>query len=107
LTGLGSPSFQWAITSINEIYGIFQRQLPESKLQNWSPGTFRDYPTLELSNRYFTPKKDAPNLEHIPFHKNVDPHGILEAMAHEGYKHTEENAVSYYARRVDEKGVEK
>jgi hypothetical protein len=107
LTGLGSPSFDDAVASAQEIYLLFQRQFPEGKLQNWSSSTFRDYPTLELSNRYFTPKKDALNMEHLPFHKTVDPHGILEAMAREGYKHTEENAVSYYARRIDDKGLQR
>jgi hypothetical protein len=66
-----------------------------------------DFVSLDASNRYFTPKRDAKNMTHVPFDRLVDPQGILENMASTGYVHGEENVVSYYARRVEEDGTER
>jgi hypothetical protein len=74
-----------------EIHEVFQRQFAEGRLAGWNAGKYRKYQTLDLSNRYFTPKRDAPDMEHIPFTKDVDPRGILEKMAMAGYVHGEEN----------------
>ena len=38
----------------------------------------------------------AMSMEHIPFSKVVDPHGILEDMAGADYVHGDENEVQYY-----------
>jgi hypothetical protein len=46
-------------------------------------------------------------MVHVPFDKNVDPKGVLEAMAETGFIHGEENIVRYYTRQVDEKGCER
>jgi hypothetical protein len=92
--------------SVVDIYDIFQRQFADGKLEGWSPGSHRGHTALDASNRFFTPKKDAPTADHIPFDEAVDPHGILEAMRDSGYVHTEENVVCYYIRQIDEKGVQ-
>jgi hypothetical protein len=63
--------------------------------------------SLDASNRYFTPKRDAKNMNHIPFDRLVDPQGILENMTNAGYIHGEENIVRYYARRIEEDGSER
>jgi hypothetical protein len=59
---------------------------------------------LDLSNRYFTPRKDAPDAEHIPFTKAVDPYGILEDTAKTSYIHGEENEVYNYSLKADKNG---
>ena len=107
ITGFGTPSFQQSIEGVQLIYELFQCHCPGGKLENWKPGTHRGFPTLDLSNRYFTPTRDAPNMENVPFDKLVDPFGILEGMIESGYTHGEENTVRYFTREIDEKGNER
>ena len=107
ITGLGTPTFERSVNAAKVIYEMFQRQYPQGKLESWNPGTHRGCTTLEMSNRYFTPKRDAPDMEHIPFDKLVDPFGVLETMIESGYTHGEENKVRYFARETDEEGNER
>jgi hypothetical protein len=101
ITGLGTPTFKRSADAAKEIYELFQHQYPKGKLESWSPGTYRGFTTLEISNRYFTLKRDTPDMEHVPFDKLVDPFGILEGMIDTGYVHGEENRVRYFACEKD------
>ena len=103
ITGLGSPTFDDAIMSACEIYNQFHRQFADGKLEAWSTSTYSGYHALDMSNRYLTPRRDAPSMEHIPFARAVDPKGTLEAMAKSGYIHGDENIVHYYTFSVDAK----
>jgi hypothetical protein len=76
-------------------------------MEPWIPGKHGNHTSMNLSNRYFTPKRDAPSMVHVPFDKAIDPKGILEAMTNAGFVHGEENAVQYYLHQVDDKGREK
>ncbi|KAF8802170.1 hypothetical protein BYT27DRAFT_7215577 [Phlegmacium glaucopus] len=53
-----------------------------------------------MSNRYFTPKSEAPNAVGIVLADDVDPHGNLTRAAGSGYIHTEDNQVYYFKRQV-------
>jgi hypothetical protein len=105
LTGLGSATFDDAVSSAQEIYEIFQRHFSEGQLEGWHPSKHGRHLALDTSNRYFTPKRDAPNMEHLPFDDLVDPRGILEEMVKSGYVHGEENVVQYFIRDTDDQGV--
>ncbi|KAF8896010.1 hypothetical protein BD779DRAFT_1466051 [Infundibulicybe gibba] len=97
ITGLGSPTFELAMNVAVEISRMFDRQFPEGKMEPWGPSTTEmEQSCIELSNRYFTPKRDAPRMSHIPFSAAIDPEGILESIAKAGYIHGEENMVDYY-----------
>jgi hypothetical protein len=101
LTGFGSAIFEDAIIAAHEIYEIFQRQFPEGKLETWNNSIYAEHSCLDMTNRYFTPKKDAREMVHIPFSEAVDPRGILEEMTTAGYTHGEENEVQYYKYNVN------
>ena len=96
-----------------EIYGYFDRQFSEGTLESWdcSPEDGSDFPCINISNRYLTPSKEAPGLEAIPFHKGVDPQGILRDMAKgDGlttYIHTEDNVVQFFNTKKDTEGNSK
>jgi hypothetical protein len=107
ITGLGTATFEQSVSAVKEIHGCYERSFSEKKLQGWNAGQFGRYQALNLSNRYFTPKRDAPGLEDRPFSEGVDPKGILEAMKQAGYVHGEENEVKYFARRLDLRGNER
>lgn len=104
---MGSASFEHAVETAHHIHELLQRSFPEGKVDRWTAGNFRGYSALDISNRYFTPRKDAPGVEHIPFENDVGPNGILESIANSGYAHSEENIVRYFTRQVDEKGDER
>jgi hypothetical protein len=104
ITGLGTPTFDNAMKTANEIFRQFDRQFADGKLEGWAPGQYSGYSALEMSNRYFTPKRDAPSMEHVPFTKAVDPYGILEEVAKTIYIHSEESDVHYYSLEADKDG---
>jgi hypothetical protein len=106
LTGLGTPTFDKAIQSAQEIYAEYQRLFTEDKLEQWNPADYAGHDALDASNRYLTPKRDAPNMDSIPFQTSVDPHDILADMAKKGeYIHGIENRVYYYILDMDDNGV--
>ncbi|KAF8867494.1 hypothetical protein BD779DRAFT_1685747 [Infundibulicybe gibba] len=106
LTGLGSPTFDAAVEATHQIFETFQRQFQEGALEVWQGDVWetpshQSHPSLPTSNRYLTPRRDAPHMEHIPFESSVDPHGHLEAMLKDGYVHGEENIVEYYTKNME------
>ena len=94
----------------NEIYRNFDRQFSEGILESWDSSPVDDnmFPCLTLSNRYLTPMSEAHGLEAVPFHKGVDPKGILQDMVKgDGsttHIHTEDNQVQYFSTRRDAEG---
>jgi hypothetical protein len=113
LSGLGTPTFKNALMAASEIYGHFDRQFLEGILDSWasSPVDDNECPCLTMSNRYFTPSNEAHGLEAVPFHKGVDPRGILQNMAKgDGlttHIHTEDNQVQYFSTKRDAEGKTK
>jgi hypothetical protein len=104
---MGSPTFEQAIASTNEIHGQFERHFPNGQLEDWAGTTHKDYSAFDISNWYLTPKIDAPAAEHITFNKLIDPFAILEGMAKSDYIHTEENEVYYYNCLSDDDGTKR
>jgi hypothetical protein len=92
-----------AIISAQEIYGLFDRNVPEASLEPWTPTTVSTVQgsVFEASNRYLTSKRDAPDMEPVPISPSVDPHGILEDLKKGGFLHGEENKVYYYQVNVN------
>ena len=106
ITGLGSATFSSALDAAQMIYGSFDRYFPEGLLDNWTPtwSTSPGLDSIDISNRYLTPLKDAGGLESIPFHKGVDPRHILLDMAKSDHIHTEDNYVEYFSMHRDTDG---
>jgi len=99
LGGLDSPTFDHTIAAVEEIFDIFNREFKDGQLDtldivvhNKESGA-----KIKLSNQCLMPCKDAPDMEAIALGKDVDPHGILEALIRKGtHLHGEENRVLYY-----------
>lgn len=98
LTGFGSPTFNNAVSAAQTIHRLFDRNFAESEMEPWTIATAGEQLSFDMTNRYFTPTKDTPLMQHVPFKNDVDPLGILEGMAQAGYTHGEENEVGYYKR---------
>jgi hypothetical protein len=96
LTGLSSPKFSNAVQSIQAIEDIFRRQVVEGNMELWVPSSFQGHPSIDVGNRYFTPRQHALQDRQISFRQAIDPDNILfEAMGEE-FVHTEDNEVEYY-----------
>ncbi|KAF8219531.1 hypothetical protein L208DRAFT_1071909, partial [Tricholoma matsutake] len=110
LTGLGSAMFTSTLNAAGEVYGYFDCQFLEGILDSLtgSQEKYYDTPCFDISNWYLTPVKDTMGLQDMPFHKGVDPRGILRGMANGdgtcSYVHTEDNQVQYFAAYRDGNG---
>ncbi|KAF9456054.1 hypothetical protein BDZ94DRAFT_1353059 [Collybia nuda] len=95
ITGLDTPTFSDSIKSATKIYGLFDRNFAEGRMESWScvDRMLNKYDSIHASNHYLMPKMEAAGTTHQPFKKLVGPKGILKAMAKEGRVHTENNNV--------------
>jgi hypothetical protein len=96
LTGLGTQFFNDGIKSILAIEDIFSRQLGENNMVPWKNGSYLDWETVYASNRYFTSRRNHPNLQPIPFDNLVDPDGTLAELVGNDRVHCSDNVVEYY-----------
>jgi len=89
---------------IPDITALFTRAISEDRIQpNAIIGNLDEFSTLNASNRYFTPRKDAQNVKELTFAHDVDPHGNLARLLGSAHVHLEENTVSYHKRMGDAK----
>ncbi len=105
LTGLSSPKFNDAIMSMRAIEDIFQRQALDGKMELWVPSAFQGHPSIDVGNRYFTPRQHALQDRQISFSPAIDPDNILSEAMGEEFVHTEDNEVEYYEARKEARGI--
>lgn len=99
LTAFGEESMDCVFEKIAEIHGLFQRSFGD-RLQDCSVfSSFKNYPALDMSNRYFTAREDAHIDDVCDLGQDVDPQGHLARLAGSAFIHTEDNKVHYYERR--------
>ena len=101
LTGLSSPKFNDAIQSMRAVEDIFRRQLVDRNTEVWVPSAFQGHPSIDVSNRYYTPRQHALQDRHISFSPVIDPDNILSEAMGEEFVHTEDNRVEYYEARKE------
>ena len=97
LTGFNSDHFNASISTIQHLFQIFSRQVPEGAIEPLKFGQFGQYSVVEFSTRYFTSRCDDPHGEALPFDQTTDPKGILANMSNSKYFHGDDNKVLYYA----------
>jgi hypothetical protein len=105
LTGLSSPKFNDAIQSIRAIEDIFRRRAVDGNMEVWVPSNFQGHPSIDVGNRYFTPRQHALQDRQTSFTAAIDPDNILSEGMGEEFVHTEDNEVEYYEARKEGKGT--
>jgi hypothetical protein len=105
LTGLSSPKFNDAILSISTIEDMFRRLAVEGNMEMWAPSAFQGHPSIDIGNRYFTPRQHALQDRQISFSPAIDPDSILYEAMGEEFVHTEDNEVEYYEAHKEAKGT--
>jgi len=94
ITGLGLNNFQKQLDMIPDIAALFTRATSEDRIQpNTIVGDLDEFSTLNTSNRYFTPTKDAQNAKELTFAHYIDPHGNLARLLGSAHVHLEENSL--------------
>jgi len=98
LTAFGNPAFNKPIESIAAIHGIFKRAVGDHLSESPVHSTYEEFPAIDVSNRYFTPRGAADPEEIRPLTAELDPNGYLAKAAGSTYVHTEENRVYYFEK---------
>lgn len=78
------------------IHGILKRSHDQKAVEDWGPGMYQRYTTIDMANRYFTDRHDRGDHETVDFTTGVDPNGILAKTMGDDFVHLEENEVKYY-----------
>ncbi|KAK7027391.1 hypothetical protein VNI00_015227 [Paramarasmius palmivorus] len=97
LTGLDTPTFNDALDGLARVEHNLRLNLRDYNPQ-FHVGSRGNQAKLHLSNRYFTSKRFADEMEPIAFPAEIDPKGILNSIQNESLVHTAENSVEYYER---------
>ncbi|KAJ3880358.1 hypothetical protein F5051DRAFT_426617 [Lentinula edodes] len=107
VSGLGSKDFAGDVDAVYDMYALFSRHVPGLKIMT-TKGTV-ERPMLEMSNRIFTPKIEAPNMNPTTVNPDMDENGLIartnatDAM----FIYGEENVVLYGEERMDASGRKK
>lgn len=104
LTGANSMVFDEVINTINSVCSGFRRHLPEDTLLPWTASVFQQQKSIDIGNRYFTPRHSAHPQGIIPLATNIDPRGVLQKLQGSDLVHTTDNSVEYYERIKNAEG---
>ena len=99
LTGLSLAKFGDGLVSIHTIEDMFRQQVVDETMEKWVTSTFQGHPSIDIGNRYFTPRNHALQNREVSFNQIVDPDNILSNAMREEFVHTEDNEVEYYEAR--------
>ena len=81
IMGLNEPTFAKVIDELISIQNLFTHQVNKNDLELWQPPIYDKFPSVKLTNQYFTHRNDDPHTSSVPLGQNVDPTGKLTAFA--------------------------
>jgi hypothetical protein len=98
LTGLNTSKFEMSMEGIGAIHCALDQDVRTAShvLNHWSPGQFRRWSTVTISNNYFS--TGPYSFEHVDFDSAMDPDGLLSRINRNMFHHTVENCVGYFQR---------
>ncbi|KAJ3891666.1 hypothetical protein GG344DRAFT_65265 [Lentinula edodes] len=104
ISGLGSVAFDNDCEGIMEVYAMFARALNGLACVEFKNVNNRR--AVELGNRMFTPRNQAPEMEWVDIDRQVDMHGAMHRVRNSdlGLVHGEENVVLYGEEFTSEEG---
>lgn len=70
----------------------------------WVSTQYEGMPSIDVSARYFTPRKSVPYERGLAFEIGVDPDALLSQLRGQNYIHGSDNKVLYMQERKDEDG---
>lgn len=70
----------------------------------WVSTQYEGMPAIDVSARYFTPRKSAPYERGLAFEVGVDPDALLSQLRGQNYIHGSDNKVLYMQEHKSEDG---
>lgn len=107
ITGLNTPNFRKSVSKTADIQELMKNSIEPIVLAEWNPSTYEGEHALDMSARYFTPRKSAPHERGQAFGIGVDPNGILADVRGQELIHGNDNKVEYLREYKNEKGETK
>ena len=98
ITGLGTETFRKVISTIHVLDHLMCQTLSPNSAHPWVPSQFDEFPSIEISNRYFTRRSEILADDIASFSCDIDPTGILARRAGDTFTHAVDNVVVYYDR---------
>lgn len=102
ITGLNTDVFNKTLEGLEKIHRFFEDSLPNEELQPMIPLSIEDNAAMACHTRYFHSTRYCRQAIAYPFGSGVDPNGDLERLQGTSYVHTEDNAVQYLEKKIDE-----
>ena len=102
ITGLNLKDFNLTMEGLEKVHRYFEDSLPNNHLEPMTPLFYDDYLAFGCHSRYFLPTCHCKSTIPHQFGPNVDPNGDLEFLSGDSHIHTEDNAVQYLEKKVDE-----
>ncbi|KAK7018721.1 hypothetical protein VNI00_018281 [Paramarasmius palmivorus] len=99
LSGFNTTTFADALQGLNHVDNILRLNVRDDSPPKSTPHKY-GYPSIEITNRYFTSKRLANEEDHIGIPLDIDPNGILEGLRGDSLVYTADNAVQYYQRQL-------
>ena len=84
------------------MHRFFEDTLSRFKMEPLEPVTIHENLTMPCYTRYFHPYRFCKSAAPYPFGPGVDPDRVLEQLGGAAYVHTEDNAVQYLGKKVDQ-----
>ncbi|KAF7971997.1 hypothetical protein HWV62_19275 [Athelia sp. TMB] len=94
-------------TGIARIASLMGDNIEKGDIETWKPQRYRTWQALDLENRFFVRQNSEGDAEGIKIPSNIDPDGILSALAGDQWVYTDENQVSYYRMTLGPDGKER
>ncbi|KAF8902970.1 hypothetical protein CPB84DRAFT_1846097 [Gymnopilus junonius] len=97
LIGSQTPTFMRALDNVGKIHALFSHLVGHKNLQACHIiAMHHQEQALEMLNRYFTPRKQAQEVEEFTLGHDIDPKDILKKATRNRLVHIEDNIVQYY-----------
>lgn len=102
ITGLNVEDFNKILEGLGRIHRHFEDSLPNDNFQPVAPLIIDDNITMACHTRYFNAIRHCRSAVAYPLGADVDPNGELEHLRGTSHIHTEDNAVQYLGKRIEE-----
>ncbi|KAJ3759836.1 hypothetical protein EV360DRAFT_81768 [Lentinula raphanica] len=105
LGGFASAKFMADVDSIMDIIALFSRHVPG--IQQAAVRQVGDRTVIEIGNRIFTPRHEAPMMEPAEVNQLMDENGFIEQVVRtdSSFVYGEENVVHYGEEKMESDGT--
>ena len=106
LSGLNLPLFTENLNGLHALRNILTAHLGEDTVSKLSLHSLAGFPTIQISNRYFSSQEEAQEYDVQVLSEDIDPCDELDKIGRQhGLVHTQDNVVEYWEQRLQGDGT--